>query len=81
LGFDRSAAKRPVNLNLNSDLIEQCRSGVSNLSAYVEELLAADLEQRQARAEIEGRNTAQAIDGFAALYQEHGSLSEEMQSL
>jgi antitoxin CcdA len=81
MGFDRSAAKRPVNLNLNSDLVEQCRSDIGNLSAHVEELLAADLAQRQARAEMEKRNAAQAMDGFAALYQEHGSLSEEMQTL
>jgi antitoxin CcdA len=81
LGFDRAAPRRPVNLSLNSDLVEQCRSGVGNLSAHVEALLAADLEQRQVRIEIEKRNTARAIDAFAALYDEHGSLSEEMQSL
>ena len=81
MGFDRSAPKRPVNLNLNSDLVEQCRSGIGNLSAQVEQLLAADLQRRQSSLDAEKRRTAQAIDAFAALYQEHGSLSEEMQSL
>jgi antitoxin CcdA len=81
LGFDHSAPKRPVNLNLNSDLIEQCRSGVSNLSAYVEDLLAADLEQRQAKLDAKKQRTAQAINAFVELYHEHGGLSEEMQKL
>ncbi len=81
MGFDHAAPKRPVNLNLNSDLVDQCRSSVGNLSAHVEALLAADLEQRQARLEAERRQTEQAIDAFADLYHEHGSLSEETQRL
>jgi antitoxin CcdA len=81
VSFDRSAPRRPVNLNLNSDLVERCKSDVGNLSAHVEELLAADLEKHDAAAEAEKRRTARAIDAFAALYATHGSLSEEMQSL
>jgi antitoxin CcdA len=81
LGFDHSAPKRPVNLNLNSDLVEQCRSSVNNLSAHVEALLAADLEQRRNSLDAERRKTEQAIDAFADLYERHGSLSEEMQTL
>jgi antitoxin CcdA len=81
LGFDRSAPKRPVNLNLNSDLVERCRSGVSNLSAYVEDLLAADLALRQSKLDAQKQRTEQAIDAFADLYHEHGSLSEELQNL
>jgi antitoxin CcdA len=81
MGYDRTAPKRPVNLNLNADLIERCRSGIANFSAHVEALLAADLAQRQARAEAEKARTERAIEAFSALYNEHGSLSEEMQSL
>jgi antitoxin CcdA len=81
MGYARTAPKRPVNLNLNADLIEQCRSGIANFSAHVEALLAADLAQRQARAEAERARTERAIEAFSALYNEHGSLSEEMQSL
>lgn len=68
MGYDRTAPKRPVNLNLNTDLIEQCRSSVANFSAPVEALLAADLAQRQAHAEAEKKRTEQAIDAFSALY-------------
>jgi post-segregation antitoxin (ccd killing protein) len=81
MGYDRFGPKRAVNLNLNADLVEQCRSEVSNFSAHVEGLLAADLAQRQAAADAEKIRTELAIDAFAALYHEHGSLSEEMQSL
>src|SRR5208283_3927547 len=79
--FDHSAPRRPVNLNLNSDLVERCKSEVGNLSAHVEVLLAADLEKRAAAAEAEKRRTERALDAFAALYDAHGSLSKEMQSL
>ena len=81
MGFDHTAPKRPVNLSLNADLVERCRSEVGNLSAHVEELLAADMERRTAAAEAEKRRTEQAIDAFASLYEAHGSLSEEMQNL
>ena len=79
MGFDRSAPKRPV--NLNADLVERCRSEVGNLSAHVEGLLAADLEKRAAAAEAEKRRTERAIDAFSVLYEAHGSLSEETHSL
>ena len=81
VGFDHSAPRRPVNLNLNADLVERCKSEVGNLSAHVEALLAADLESRAVAAAAEKRRAARAIDAFAALYEAHGSLSEEMQSL
>jgi len=81
VGFDHSAPRRPVNLNLNADLVERCKSEVGNLSAHVEALLATDLEKRAAAAEADIRRTERAIDVFSALYDAHGSLSEEMQSL
>lgn len=81
MGFDRSAPRRPVNLNLNSDLVERCKAEVGNLSAHVEELLAVDLEKRTPAAEAEKRRIERAVDAFSALYEAHGSLSEEVQSL
>jgi antitoxin CcdA len=80
VGYNHSAPKRPVNLNLNSDLVEQSKVGVDNFSAYVEELLAADLAHRGARADAERARTEAALEGFAALYREHGSLSEELET-
>ncbi len=79
LGYDRSAPRRPVNLSLNADLVERCRAGVDNFSAHVEELLATDLARREAKADAEKARTAAALDGFAVLYREGGSLSEELE--
>lgn len=81
MGYDHAAPKRAVNLNLNAALVERYRTEVGNLSAHVEALLAADLERREAAAEAERRRTERAIDAFATLYEEHGSLSEELQDL
>jgi antitoxin CcdA len=41
MGYDRAAAKRPVNMNLNTDLIRRVRGMTSDLSETVETLLAA----------------------------------------
>ncbi|HVY17235.1 MAG TPA: type II toxin-antitoxin system CcdA family antitoxin [Rhodopila sp.] len=79
MGYDHAAPKLAVNLTLNADLIERCRTEVGNLSVYVETLLAADLERREAAADAEKRRTERAIVAFTALYEEHGSLSEELQ--
>jgi len=81
MGYDRAAPRRPVNLNINSDLVERCRTGVGNFSAHVERLLAADLERREASAAAERAAKERAIDAFAELYQREGSLSEELQQL
>jgi antitoxin CcdA len=80
LGYDRSAPRRPVNLSLNSDLVERSKAKVENFSAYVEELLATDLARREAKADAEKARTAAALDGFATLYRKSGSLSEELEA-
>jgi len=79
VGYDRAAPKRPVNLNLNSDLVDRCKSSVENLSAHVESLLAQDLERRETRVAREKTKTDLAIDAFAEYYRQHGSLSEQLE--
>jgi post-segregation antitoxin (ccd killing protein) len=79
MGYNPAAARRKVNLNINSDLVERCKAGIGNFSAYVESLLAADLEQREQRAAADKAANEQAVDAFAALYNSEGSLSEEFQ--
>ena len=81
MGCDRSAPQRTANLNLNANLVEQCRSGVNSFSAYVDAVRATDLAQGQDAADAERTWTERAVEAFAVLYHEHGSLSEEMQSL
>jgi hypothetical protein len=79
MGYNPAAAKRTVNLNINSDLVERCKPGIDNFSAYVESLSATALEKWEPRAAAEKAANEQAIDAFAALYASDGSLSEEFQ--
>ncbi len=81
MGYNQRAARRPVNLNLNSDLVERCKAVAGNFSAHVESLLAADLEQRELREAAEKAANAKAVEALAALYGSEGSLSEEFQDL
>ena len=50
--YDTGAAKRPVNLTLNGDLITRARAEGLNLSALAEEAVAAALARR-AREKLE----------------------------
>ena len=62
-----SSRKRPVNLTLSDDLVQQVRSFSSNLSGVVETLLAdyvrQQTQERQARRQ-EATQTAQAWNDF-----------------
>lgn len=76
-----TARKRPVNLTLNENLVAQAKSYTSNLSATMEELLAAYVvEQQQAR---EGRQ--QLADTCAAdwnaVHDKVGSFADEHSTL
>jgi hypothetical protein len=78
---NQSAPKRPVNLNLNADLVERCGPRFGHSSAHGEALPATGMTQQEAAAEADRILTERAVDAFSALYLEHGSLSEEMQFL
>ncbi len=68
-GYAARARKRPVNLNLNEDLVRQVRGMTDNLSGVVESLLAEYFERdRQQRA---GR--AIAIAATIALWNDFGT--------
>ena len=73
--------KRPVNLTISEDLIEQARGLTSNLSATVETLLADYVLQhsqaRQSRRQ-EAAQTARAWNDFNALA---GSFADEYVTL
>lgn len=75
------ARKRPVNLTLSEDLVEQARDLTSNLSATVETLLADYvLQHSQARQSrrLEAAQTAQAWNDFNA---QAGSFADEYVTL
>lgn len=73
--------KRPVNLTISEDLIEQARGLTSNLSATVETLLADYVLQhsqaRQSRRQ-EAAQTARAWNDFNA---QAGSFADEYVTL
>lgn len=72
--YDVSAGKRPVNLTINSDLIEKAREAGLNLSALAEEAMVAALTRMErARWKEEIHRACMAHDAYLA---EYGSLSD-----
>jgi antitoxin CcdA len=73
--------KRPVNLTLNEDLVEQAKAITGNLSGVVESLLADFVEQERKHQLAK----AQAIESTVAAWNDfntkNGSFADEYSSL
>ena len=81
MGYDRTAAKQPVNMRLNEDLVRQALGLTSNLSETVEALLAdfvKDADSKDAERERKIAVHVAASDAFVAKY---GSLADEFHDL
>ena len=80
-GYKKRARKRPVNLTLNEDLVEQARRITDHLSGVVEALLAgyvqAERNQRIARARAL-ETTIATWNGFS---DQHGSFADDYSTL
>ena len=79
--FDAHAAKRPVNLSLNAELVERARTLTDNLSGQVELLLVEFIEPRESERQDEAerlRGAARSWDEFA---ERHGSFADEFSTL
>lgn len=72
--YDANATKRPVNLSINSDLIEKARNMGLNLSALAEEAITAAYA-KAARAKWDDE-IRQACDVHSRYIAEHGTLAE-----
>jgi antitoxin CcdA len=72
--YDATAAKRPVNLTLNGDLVTRARAEGLNLSALAEEAVATALARR-AREKMES-DIALACRVHEQYLVEYGSLGE-----
>jgi antitoxin CcdA len=72
--YDISAAKRPVNLTLNGDLVARARAEGLNLSALAEEAVTVALAQR-ARQKL-AAEIAQGCRVHEQYLAEYGSLSD-----
>jgi antitoxin CcdA len=76
--FDTTAAKRPVNLTLNGDVVARARAEGLNLSALAEEAVAAALARREReKLEAEVARACRVHDRYLA---EYGSLGDAVRA-
>lgn len=76
-GYNLNAAKRPVNLSLNDDLVRKVREVTGNLSERVELLLAAFLEAEQQKRMAADTALAEALVAWNEFDERFGSFSDE----
>ncbi len=76
--YDVGAAKRPVNLTLNGDLVARARAEGLNLSALAEEAVAAALARR-AREKL-AAEIAQGCRAHEHYLAEYGSLGDAVRA-
>jgi antitoxin CcdA len=71
------APKRPVNLSLNEDLIDQARGLTNNLSEVVESLLADFITKERARRDAQTKALKKTVATWNAFGEKHGSFADE----
>jgi antitoxin CcdA len=81
VGHDRGAAKRPVNMTLNEDLVRRARNITPNLSETVESLLTAFVDDAEASATRRERQIAAHIAASNAFVAKHGTLADDFDNL
>jgi antitoxin CcdA len=81
MGFDRTAAKRPVNMTLNEGLVRQARGLTGNLSETVETLLARFVDAAEARDSRRQREIDEPIAATHAFLAKHGGWGDAFGSL
>jgi len=79
--YDITAPKRPVNLSINQDLIAQARGLTRNLSAEVEVMLAAFVEQKTLELRNDRERLKKATDAWNDFNSRHGSIADEFSTL
>jgi antitoxin CcdA len=80
MGYDRIAPKRPVNMTLNEDLVRRARGITPNLSETVERLLAAFVDDAEAKAAGREQQIAAHIGANDSSVAKYGSLADEFSS-
>jgi antitoxin CcdA len=76
--YDRTAAKKPANLSVNSDLLKAARESGVNLSAVLEEALIGRVVAAKRAAWI--RQNADAISTYNDFVADNGVFSEGSRS-
>lgn len=76
--YDRHAPRKATNLSINSDLLNKMKELDINLSATLEQTLAAILKQKQRDRWME--ENREAIRVYNALAEKYGVFSDGLQS-
>lgn len=77
----QQARKRPVNLFLSEDLVAQARSLTDNLSAEVESLLAAFVQQQRQLRDSEAERLRRSALAWNHYAEKRGSFADEFSTL
>ena len=81
MGYDRTAAKRPINVTLNEDIVRRARSFTRNLSGTLEVLLQEFIAREEVQRRDEDAAVDRVIDSLDAFHRAHGLLSDEFGTL
>jgi antitoxin CcdA len=81
LGYNLEARKRPVNLTLNEDLVQQAKGLTDNLSGVVEALLSDFVAQEQKNRLAKTETLAATIAVWNDFNVKIGSFSDEYSPL
>lgn len=75
------ARKRPVNLSLNEELVDQARALTDNLSAVVEELLRKYVNDQEKVRQAKAREAEQLASMWNGFNDRNGSFADEHSTL
>ncbi len=80
-GYNLGARKRPVNLTLNEDLVQQAKGMTDNLSGVVESLLSDFVAQEQRHRLAKAKTLETTIAVWNDFNAKIGSFADEYSSL
>jgi len=81
IGYNLEARKRPVNLTLNEDLVQQAKGVTDNLSSIVESLLADFVTSEQKKRMDKAMTIKATIESWNDFNAKYGSFSDEYSNL
>ncbi|ODT35919.1 MAG: hypothetical protein ABS55_07945 [Lautropia sp. SCN 70-15] len=76
-----AARKRPVNLSLNEELVDQARAFTDNLSAVVEDLLRRYVSERNEALRTRMQEADRLASMWNAFNERNGSFADEHSTL
>ncbi|TAK62246.1 MAG: acetoacetyl-CoA synthase [Methylobacter sp.] len=76
--YDLSAAKKPTNLSINSDLLKKAKELDINLSAALEQKLIDMVKQQQSRAWLSSNQNS--IANYNEHVENHGVFGDDLRS-